>query len=259
LCLLVLFIVSGCNNKKYPNPTDEFYVNDFAYAYHPYLRDMVVYEGERLYKDTRDIKTIGGAQIVFATFTIENINDIANYNLTDLFRQWRIGKNDMGILVVMFYTESVENDITYVTLEQTQIEVGYRMEQYFTAGKQGALLDKTIYSESNYDLDYATAYLYYEIITLVYDIYDVTFTYNMDDFMYDLESYVYIPSSNNGILDFLPISYFIYIFSPYSTIWEKIFIIILGLFFLGGGGFIIKSRNKGGGGSSGGYGIFRRK
>jgi hypothetical protein len=46
----------GCRKDKYPDPTDDFYVNDFAYALHPYTQECIVSEGERLYEETKDIQ-----------------------------------------------------------------------------------------------------------------------------------------------------------------------------------------------------------
>lgn len=34
--------------------------------------------------------------MVFATFVVENEEDVFSYGLNALFNQWRIGKNNMG-------------------------------------------------------------------------------------------------------------------------------------------------------------------
>lgn len=251
---ITLLFASACTKKYYPNATNEFYVNDFAYAYHPATSEVIVLEGERLYEETKDIETIGGAQIVFATFIVENIEEVANYNRTDIFRQWEIGKNDMGILVLMFFSESEKDGIEYIYLEETQIEVGYRMEQYFTAVKQGQLLDDTIYSDTYEDLDMKIAYLYYEMISLVYEEVYVdnygSFTYDMEDFKYRMDNY--IPSNDNVNIGL--IAWILLLFAGTN----KWYIIIPAAFLLFGGGLRFR-RNRGGGGSSGGYGIFRRR
>lgn len=252
LALLLVFTLSSCKIKEYPNPTKEYYVNDFAHAFHPITKKAIVLEGEGLYADTKDIEGIGGVQIVFATFIIENLDDIANYDRTDIFRQWKIGKNDMGILVLMFFTEGEEDGINYVYLEETQIEVGDNMESFFSGGLQGQMLDKTIYSDDYDDLDSKVAYLLYELLTFVYeDIYSEyysSFTYDMEYFQDSMENYI-PESSDTGLFFWL-----LYLFSGTNWVW-----FVLGTF---GFMFIFKGvifRNRGGGGSSSGYGIFRRR
>jgi uncharacterized protein len=114
--LIALFELSACNNdsREYPKPSREFYVNDYANAFHPLTKDLIVIGGEDLYEDTKDIEVIGGTQIVFASFLVESVDDITRYNKTDIFREWKIGKNDMGILVLFYFTEGVEDGIEYI-------------------------------------------------------------------------------------------------------------------------------------------------
>ena len=74
-------------------------------------------------------------------------------------------QNDMGILTVLFFEK--DND-GLLTLSETFMEVGYRMEQYLTAGKMGRLLDETVNSpEFAYDYDLAVAKLLFELLVIV--------------------------------------------------------------------------------------------
>ena len=66
-------------------------------------RQQVLYEGETLYDDTKHIKTNGGAQIVVATFLIDELSEMDTFDSTGLFRSWKIGKNDMGLLIILFF------------------------------------------------------------------------------------------------------------------------------------------------------------
>lgn len=253
-CLVIgIIFLSGCAKKKYPNPTNDFYVNDYANAFHPVTSNAIIIEGERLYDDTKKIDKIGGAQIVFASFIVDNIEEIAAYNRTEIFRQWKIGKNDMGILVLMFFTIGVEEDVTYLYLEETQIEAGYRMESYLSAGRMGRLLDETIYGDTYQDLDMKIAYLFYELLTIVYeevysDYYD-SFTYDMEYFRETMNNYVDDNDQDNWNL----IALLLLLFGGANR-W---YIIIPAALFIVGG--TLRIRNRGGGGSSGGYGIFRRR
>jgi uncharacterized protein len=247
-----MMVLSGCHKNKYPDPTDEFYVNDFAYALHPYTQKAIVNEGERLFEETKDIEEIGGLQMVFATFVVETTDDIASYDATEIFRQWEIGKNDMGVLVLMFFTEGIEDGISYLYLEETRLEVGYRMEQYLPAGIQGELLDSTIYGNQYDDLDMKVAHLLYELMKLsyeqVYSAYYDSFTYDLETFKESMDEYVYV-EEDTGWLGML-----LYWFSGRSSSW--FLWVLIGFVVLGGG--LKLRKNRGGGGSSGGYGIFRR-
>ena len=97
----LLLILFGCKKDEYPRPTNQYYVNDYANILYQATRSSITREGERLYRVTQD-ENDGGAQLVVATFVVENLSEIANYNKTDIYRQWKIGDNDMGVLVLLF-------------------------------------------------------------------------------------------------------------------------------------------------------------
>jgi len=249
LSLFLLTVLAGCNAVKYPRPTNEYYVNDFAGALSDAVEDTIIGEGERLYTDTEDIDENGGAQIVFATFLVDNTEEIANYDKTDLFRQWRIGKNDMGILVIYFYVLEAEVPV----LTEVQIEIGYRMEQYLTPSEAGSILDDTIlYDESE---EIGTAHLLYELLTVVYcEAYGYeSFNYDLDVYQDYLDTYV----SYEDDLSSIPMEFIVYLLSPYSSWGSKIFSILVLILLFGLGGGIVKT--VGGGGSSGGMGVRRRR
>lgn len=250
LILLGMMGLFGCNSVKYPRPTKEFYVNDFANALSDAVEDTIVGEGERLYDMIVDEEDYGGAQIVFATFLVENTEEIAEYDKTELFRQWRIGKNDMGILVIYFFMTEGEAAV----LSEVQIEVGYRMEQYLTPSEAGTILDSTIMVDD--DLEIGTAHLLYELLTVVYcDAYDYnSFNYDMETYQEYLDTYV----STDDDISSIPMDWIFYLLSPYSSWASKIFTLLAMLVLVGGvGGGVI--RTVGGGGSSGGMGIRRRR
>ena len=253
LIIFLLFVLSSCQKDEYPRPTNAYYINDFANILYEATRDSIRREGERLYDWTQD-ETDGGAQLVIATFEVETEEDIANYDKTDLYRQWRIGDDDMGVLVILFFISFVENEITYLELVETQIEVGYRMEQYLTPSQLGTIVDSTLYSDEDVELDIAVMHMVYELLSAIYiDIYDYrTFTYNLDVF----EQYL-IDHPDSSSDDEVSMGWIIYLLSPYATWGERLSIALPFLLFTILGGGIIK--NVGGGGSSGGMGIFRRR
>lgn len=261
---IILFIAIGflsivlfaCNKREYPRPTKSFYVNDFADILDEATRDSITREGERLYDLSRD-KEDGGAQLVIATFEVENLSDIANYDKTEIYREWEIGYRDMGVLVILFFEPSVVDEINYLTLVESQIEVGYRMEQYLTPTSLGNIIDNTLYSDEWDYLDMAVMHMVYELLSEIYvGIYEYeSFDYDMEVYQDYLDSYV-----STGNTDIIPMSLFLYLFSPFSSSSDRfsaIFGVII-ILILGGGGSLFV-RNKGGGGSSGGMGIFRRR
>jgi len=181
LFVLLLFVLSACQKDEYPRPTNAYYINDFANILYEATRDSIRREGERLYDLSQD-ETDGGSQLVIATFEVETVDDIANYDKTDLYRQWRIGDDDMGVLVILFFVPFVEDEITYLELVETQVEVGYRMEQYLTPSQLGIIIDSTLYSDEDYELDIGVMHMVYELLSAIYiDIYDY------ESFDYDLE------------------------------------------------------------------------
>jgi hypothetical protein len=253
LFALLLFVLSACQKDEYPRPTDAYYINDFANILYEATRDSIRREGERLYEWTED-ETDGGSQLVIATFEVETASDVANYDKTDLYRQWRIGDDDMGVLVILFFVAFDEEEITYLELVETQIEVGYRMEQYLTPSQLGVIVDSTWYSDENVELDIAVMHLVYELLSAIYiDIYDYeSFDYDMSVF----EQYLMDNPDTSSDAE-IPMGLIIYLFSPYATWGDRLSLVIPFLIFLVLGGGLIK--NTGGGGSSGGMGIFRRK
>lgn len=252
LFLLIGFAFLGCRSKDtYPKPTKKFYVNDFADTLIPAVESTIVREGERLYEETTEDEEISGIQIVFATFAVENATDIAQYNLSDIYNQWGIGKDDMGILVVYFYVGDPDKPSS-LELNTVQIEIGYAMEVYLSPIEAGNILDQTIMADE--DISIGTAHLLYELLTVVYvEVLGYTsFNYDMDEYQTYLDNYVQYSDYDTMWGWFLYV-----ILTPYASWWEKILLVLLGLLVLGLGGGVAK--NIGGGGRSGGMGIRRRR
>lgn len=246
--------LSACSKGDYPRPTRDFYVNDFADALLPGSRLNFVSEGERMYELTED-EPEGGAQVVVATFLVENEEDAADIDKTELFREWRIGKNDMGILILLIFCDMTdeESQIEERFLVSAEIEIGYRMEQYLTAARAGQLLDECLYNpEWDGSIDMGLGELYYEILTIIY-----TKAYGYESFNYDMETYrqTLINTEDSEPLDSM--SFIVYLLSPYSSGWTKFFTILPFIIFSLCGGGIFVARKRGGGGSSGGYGVRR--
>jgi len=231
-------------------------VADYADALLSGTRQTIIEEGERLYSLTKKEDGNGGAQVVVATFLLEDGEYIESINRSDLFNQWRIGKNDMGVLILMIFENQLDetDGETYLTLIDTEIELGYQMEQYISAAKAAELIQERLYNpEWDGSLDMGLAELYYEVLSIIY-----TKAYGYESFNYDMEEHrEFVIAYQDEAQVQVPMGLIAYLFSPYASVSSKFFL-VLGFLILtlsGGGGFFLFKRNSGGGGSSGGYGI----
>lgn len=258
--IFIILVIGGIalfwyfNRKDYPNPTTEYYVNDFAEALSPATKHNIVEKGEILYDYSNDFEGNGGAQIVFATFLLEETSEMDQYDPTDIFNQWEIGKNDMGFLVVLYFTNQEYEGYTLPEFYAIDTAIGYQMKQYLTASRVGAIIDETILVED--DLDMGIAKMLHEFLWIVCEE-----AYDYQDFKeFDEEGYQeyfdsYIPDETTE--DIVASTIWSYIFSSGMTLFEKILMIGAVVFVVGGSGLFII--NRGGGGASGGAGIFRRR
>lgn len=128
LCIVLLAMFLLFPAKVYassiPQPTQEFYVNDFA--------DVLTDEEEKQMLD----KAVSlaseelGIQVVVTTIKSLEGESIENY-AHDMYNQYGIGKDDMGVLILLSTGD-----------RDTRIELGTAMEAYITDSKAGRLLDK---------------------------------------------------------------------------------------------------------------------
>jgi hypothetical protein len=260
LLLVIVFLtitLFGCVERNYPRHTPVFYINDYARALMEYTRQSVLLESEELYNTSENLND-GGAQLVVVTFSLKDESEVSLYDKTDLYREWEIGTNDMGILIILFFKENVVDGITYQDFIELQIEVGYRMETYLTPTRLGSITDQTFFNTSYYgDVNLGLMHLVYGLLEVLY-----TEVYGYENFIYDMAlfeelAYDYRP---NYFIDQNPISLWTYIESPMLLIGSGLNIYLsLAVFLFLGGGVGIFAITKGKGGSSGGMGIFRRR
>ncbi|MBM7582574.1 uncharacterized protein JOD02_001431 [Caldicoprobacter guelmensis] len=128
ICIVTLiFLFSGCSAEEdnYPEPTDAFYVNDYANILDADAKEHIL----RVAEELEDTTT---AQVVVVT--VEGIDDrpLEEYTL-GLFRKWGIGQKgkDNGVLIFVD-----------VQGRQSRIEVGYGLEGVLTDGKTGRIQDE---------------------------------------------------------------------------------------------------------------------
>ena len=123
--LLVLFALCGCEEKdKYPEPTENFYVNDFADVMTDSDESEFLSRAVALEKATT-------AQVVIAT--VEDLGGDEPYEYaTELGRQWGVGNDetDNGVLILFARDD-----------REIFIAVGYGLEGALPDSKTGRIID----------------------------------------------------------------------------------------------------------------------
>jgi uncharacterized protein len=113
--ILLIGICAPVYAADYPDPTSEFFVNDFAGVLSRETREDI----QRIGKSLEDLTT---AQVVVVTVPSLDGDDIDNYAY-QLFKRWGIGQKgkDNGVLILNAVSE-----------RQLRIEVGYGLEGALT-------------------------------------------------------------------------------------------------------------------------------
>lgn len=248
LILITLLLVSCQKKQKYTyfGPTEEFYINDRAGALLSYTKWNIFINGESLYVDSLEDpeipNSIRGAQVVVLTL-LEKDEFV---DTTTIFNEFGIGKNDMGIFLVLIFSEGEE----FLELKSITLEIGSNMMGYFSMFDMTTLINEHFFDpiwNDNYDIQLLV--LYHEIIGKIYtDIYGYnSYTYNTDIFYEELyEYYGLLPSEKKGV-DLFGL---IYLDIP---LWLFIVILLIIPSTLGGIFGFKSFINRSGGGSSLGY------
>ena len=245
LCLFISVFLVSCQLD--PNPsvikqTDVFYINDHAGTLMNSTKWTILTYSIELYEDSSEqtYKDLGidGAQIVVLTYQ-GNVGDI---NTTDIFNTWGIGKNNMGLLLVLFYDAELE-------YHEMVVEIGTKTSEYLSAFTSSNLVDAYFNNPENdlSDIDMRLMKLYFAFVEYFYlNVYNYA-TYDYQSFIdeYSENQYEYFnpfPSEEQNFFDAIPL-----------WMWIVIIIAIPNTFlpfvFLGKSRF----RLSGGGGHSRGY------
>lgn len=250
LAAVLLFCSCGETQKevKLPEPTSNFFVNDFAEIIDPEQEQAIMNMGTALYKASDASK----AQVVVVTVKNMQGNDIDSYSIK-LARKWGVGseENNNGVLILLALEE-----------RKIRIEVGSGLEGAINDAKAGRIIDR--YTEkylSNDQFSLGITAIYSDVVNEVYKEYnltpDATTQVNYDDYDYsndDNSDYVEKIVSSIIIIIFL-LSFFFRKRRRNHGIFPFLFFGGPGSgggFFGGGGSF----GGRGGGGFSGGGGGF---
>ena len=244
----MLVTLLGCSTKIDFPQTKEFYINDNAKALLSSTKWTILEYSEELYIDSQDDEyeqqNISGAQVVVATYE----GDVGDINTTELFNQWGIGRNDMGLLIVLFF-DKINDELIY---KELVIEIGDKMRGYISAFEANGIVEDYFYNLDTSDYDFKVISLYFKILEIIYlRIYGYN-SYDYQSFIdeYTDNQYEYfrkLPSEETNFFESIPlwlwIVIIIFIVSTGSYRW------IIPFVFSGSRSF----RNSGGGGKSSGY------
>lgn len=125
ICALsFIFCFTAAASSDYPNPTNEFFVNDFANVLTEQDEAEIFTKAENLYNACK-------AQVVVVTVNSLDGEEIEDYSI-GLAREWGIGDKDKdsGILLLL----SVDD-------REVRIEVGSGLEGALPDSKTGRILD----------------------------------------------------------------------------------------------------------------------
>jgi len=204
LTVLALIILSTCTptTNIVLTPSKLFYINDQDRVLLNATSWSIFTYGEELYEDSKasDIPNIiRGSQVVVLTY----LGDSSQINSTEIFNNWGIGENDMGILIILFFTQA-EDSYTY---DSMLFEIGSQMSTFLSAFAANDLI--TLYFDDpsipSFDYDARLMNLYYGVLSYIYlNVYDYN-SYNHQSYMnayYDIQ-YEYInPLPGNVELPF---------------------------------------------------------
>lgn len=256
LLFVVIFGISGCHSKKYPNPSDSFYVNDYARVLSAEVKDAILYYSKQLYKDSKN-KGYGGTQVVVATFIFDDPTLIDNYRREEIYNQWKIGQNDMGLLMILYYSNEQFDGYTLPKYEKFEVAIGTGLTQYFNEIDAGSMYDAIF--PLYVDEELALLHYYFEALHRIYqEAYPAMFPAfhyqeELDDFIDLFEEELYTFDR----LGITPRSFLNDLFNlSFFAGGELIYILLGGGLLLLGGGFL---KIRGSGGGSGGAGVFRRR
>lgn len=149
LCLFSSVFLVSCQSDPDPSvikQTDAFYINDHAETLMNSTKWTILTDSIELYEDSSEqtYKDLGidKTQIVVLTYQ-GNVGDI---NTTEIFNTWGIGKNNMGLFLVLFYDANLDY------LEMV-VEIGTKTSEYLSAFESSNLVDACFNHPENDLLD----------------------------------------------------------------------------------------------------------
>ncbi len=237
ITLLSVLILSICLSVSVfaidiPQPTSDFFVNDFANVISEDDKDAIMQIGADIYNQTT-------AQVVVVTVDSLDGYEVSEYAL-ELGREWGVGSEETnnGIVILLSVND-----------RKVTIQVGYGLEGAVTDSMAGRILDDYAYPYlSNDDFSTGLTEAYKALANLVCEEYGI-----MLDAEYEINNYDYYESTTPISDDFDEVINFVIALSIVG------FVVIMVLLISGGSGHSGNDGNNGNGHHRGGgmfYGGF---
>lgn len=169
----MMITLCGCGEVKIPDPTDRFYVNDYA--------DVLDEATEKyIFETSRSYQTNGGQQVVVLTMNSIGSKSVEDFSI-DTARQWGIGdkESDNGILILLV-----------IDSRDIRIEVGYGLEGVLNDGKCGRIIRSAKEYLSDGDYNQGIRKIYDGVVRV------------LENPLYEVEDYN-SEEKNNPIVDIL--------------------------------------------------------
>lgn len=185
LSLVLIFAFSVIASAfDFPEPTNDFFVNDFAGVIDSEDEEAIMSLGAELYTKT-------SAQVVVVTVDSLDGYAVNDYAL-ELGREWGVGdsEKDNGVVLLLAISE-----------RQVTIQVGYGLEGCLPDGKTGRILDNyAIPYLKNDDFSTGLTEAYKAIISVVSDEYGVE-TSDGSSYYIDENEYEYVYADDDFFED----------------------------------------------------------
>ena len=124
LLWLLMFQTVFAAGTEIPDPTPEFYVNDFANVFSEDQRISLIVKAEDLAKTTDKM------QVVITTMETLNGEDPTKF-ANEMYKEYQIGENDMGALILLLTQD-----------REIKVQLGKNVEPYLSVRKLGSLVDE---------------------------------------------------------------------------------------------------------------------
>lgn len=254
---LGLLLLSSCTYSTFP-ASKAFYINDSAQAlltstqYYIYANSKILHDVDSQYPEDKANK-INGTQVVVAT----HMGGLDSIDTTAIYNEWGIGQNDMGILLMLYFSPNPTDPLIPNYVGMTR-EIGPKMSEYISMARLEQIFmdtwENSIFQTvriNDYDFKLAAFYtaILEEIYTVVYNYSSFPYSEMLDEYA-DIQYESYYNAIPKGTVLPLKLAWWVWV-----LIGVGILILILTgrfwmvlLFAIGRGG-----GSTGGGGKSQGY------
>lgn len=249
LFVFALLILNACTPTANDvlSPSKLLYINDQDRVLLNATSWSIFTYGEELYEDSKAsdiLSNIRGSQVVVLTY----VGDSSQISSTDIFNNWGIGDNNMGILIILFFTKSVDS----YEYDSMIFEIGSQMSTFLSAFEANNLITSYFDDPSipSFDYDARLMNLYYGVLSYLYlNVYGYT-SYNHESYMnayYDIQ-YDYLGALPGNVEPPFYTSLIFWILVVSAILFGGSIFSFLPLIFISSGRAF-----KGGGGKSFGY------